>query len=515
MIKQGKLILNSTPNKMLYFPKTEEEKKAMQQKFGWSNEDYRQQIVGGNIQNAVAKPEDFLPFVFRHLSATIVGAGGWKATEFTDAVLKAAASKLTYQPVYVNHEMEVSNIVGVNGEIEYVPKSKADDGTDIPGGLQGAIWIDGLLNQDLTRKLTAYPVPHIQSVSVSVSYNWQPSHTFQDRNGQEDDWEFENLIGTIVEGRMVRRIVTEIIEFYETSLVYLGADPFAKILDENGKPFNIEKSAVVGKNEFSKDPLNSLYKKDGTILLFDESVKENSLLHLKQEFRNSFSKTGNYKEPKQTKFNTMTLQAAVAKKLGKLESEVTPEILDSYSIVTKADFDLMKAAFDAKTVLEGAKTKAESDLAAAKETIVKYEGICKVESIDATKTAIENYGKICKVEDVAELSKEISADQFIHFAKAGKTLFTSKKEECVRLYKLTIGEGKESQSVIDLIKKSNESELNGLLEQYGGKLIDSFGGHCGDCNSTKLVFRSSEAEVVATTTTGKGEETSMAERRRG
>jgi len=233
-MRKGKLVLFRDVSKQLLFaPTTPEEAKKVRSyyskdstSFGWMSPDYRQVILANdNIANAIAKPEDFIAFPFRHLSATIVGGGSWKATEFSEKVLKAAADKFSFNPVFVNHEMETSNQVATNGQIKFVSKSG-----DVPGGLEGPIWVDGLLHPDITRKLTSFPVPTIQSVSVTITYNWEPSHEFTDTDNNVDDWEFEKHIGSIVEGSMVRRIATLIIDSFETSFVWLGSDPFAKIV---------------------------------------------------------------------------------------------------------------------------------------------------------------------------------------------------------------------------------------------------------------------------------------------
>jgi len=264
MKRKGKVTLFNTANNILYAPQFIAKATGKKMNFSWDNEDYRQAIVVPGLENAIAKPEDFIAFPFRHLSATIVGAWSWKATEFTEAVLKAAVPLLKHKPACVNHNLEISNIIGLNGEAVWSPAFK-QNGITIPGGIDAPIWVDGKMHQDITRKLSGFPVPHIQSVSVTVVYEWEPSHTFVNREGDEDEWMFESRIGTMVDGSMVRRIATKIEDFYETSLVFLGADPFAKIFNDKGELINVEKSGIVGKQNFNKEPDATLnhYKKHG------------------------------------------------------------------------------------------------------------------------------------------------------------------------------------------------------------------------------------------------------------
>lgn len=489
MQRTGKLVLLGSYDKhLLYFPHTQEERKKALAEFSWSGEDYRQSGVINNASDAVAKPEDFIPFYFRHLSSTIVGGYSWKATEFSDAVLKKAAALLSKKPVYVNHEMEVGNIVGVNGDIKFVPAQKVN-GEVIPGGLEGAIWIDAKLHTDLCRKLTAFPVPHIQSVSVTVSYNWEPSHVFKDRSGDVDEWEFEYQIGTMVDGKMVRRVVTEIIDFYETSLVYLGADPFAKILDAEGKPINVEKSAVVGAKEFNKDPLSEIYKKANVMYIKDDGIESKNVLHLKSQMKEGFSKTGK-SEPNQKSINDQKMEKfvkAIAEKLGKSAEDLTPEMLEGFSIVKKEELVAFKSEKEARE-------KAEGELLAAKGTIEKFEAICKTEELEA-------------------FGKEVAPAEVRALSKLGSEVLISKRSEVVRLYKLSVGEGKEEQAVVDTLQKAEGAALDGFLKQYGSSTMEQFGGKCSECGSEKVTFRKSEPEGGAGAE--EKEVTRMSERFRG
>lgn len=482
--RTGKLVLqNDFKSSFLFYPKTEEEKKS----FSWANEDYRQSKVAASIEGAVSKPEEYLPFYFRHLSATIVGAYSWKATEFSEAVLKKAASKLTHKPAYVNHEMEIGNIVGVNGQIEFKKSKKLENGEVVPGGLEGPIWVDARLHQDLCRKLTGFPVPHIQSVSVTVTYNWEPSHEFTDRSGEVDEWEFERRVGTMVDGEMVRRIVTEIVDFYETSFVYLGADPYAKILDADGNLINIEKESIVGNKSFDKDPLVDMYKNDNLILIQSQELEEEKLLNLKKSFIAGFSKSGKSEQEtfiKEEEEMEKKLIAAFAKITGKKEEEITPELVEGFSVVSKEDLESYK-----KAELEAAKVE---DLQA---------------KLTAAESTVEKFSKICNVEEIEAFEKEVEFSEVRKMAKYGSDVFAAKREECVRLYKLNVGEGKESQAVIDTINKADDEALGGFLEQYGASLHETFGATCKDCGSKEVSFKSSKEE-------SEEEETEVVERPR-
>lgn len=475
MKKIGKITLIGGANSMIYKPKDGDEVKKFREKFGWVNPDYRQSVVG-DLNNAIARPEDFIPFMFRHISATIVGAGSWKATEFSDKVLKKAVHLIDNKPCYVNHEWEISNNVGTIGEGIFTPAFKASNGDLIPAGIDAPIWIDGKLHTDLCRKLSAYPVPAIQSVSVTIVYEWEPSHEFTNHEGTPDEWEFEYRIGTMVDGKMVRRVATEVIDIYESSFVWLGADPFAKILDENGDPINVEKSAVVGSEHFKKDPLMDHYKKTRHHFIVDECLKKQNVLDLKQHFVSQFAK----REKENTDNNNnnnqnpeeMELKKILAQKLGISEAEVTEDIINKFTFVKTDDYTPMKANHDAFAKLKTDKETAEADLATAKTNLTKY-------------------SKLAKVEDLDTLETEVGLEAVVPMAKYGKGVIDANRKECERLYKLTVEAGKEDQAILDNIAKADEKLLASLITQYGGKVTTEFSGKCNECGSEKITYKQS------------------------
>lgn len=75
--------------------------------------------------------------------------------------------------------------------------------------------------------------PSIHSNSVTVQFKWDKSHP------QMEDNEFYQKLGTYdSKGVMVRRMVTEIVRYLETSLVSHGADSFAQKIGSDGKIIN-------------------------------------------------------------------------------------------------------------------------------------------------------------------------------------------------------------------------------------------------------------------------------------
>lgn len=443
-------------------------KESGMQSFSWDNEDYRQSVVNKDIEDAIPKEEDFLPFPFRHLSATIVGGGSWKATEFPEKVLKPSASKLSYKPVYVNHNLETGNVVAGIGKTKWSAAFKAKDGTEVPGGIDGPIWVDGKLHADICRKLSAFPVPHIQSVSVTVVFEWEPSHVFENRDGSEDLWLFESRIGQMVDGEMVRRVATKIIEYYETSFVWLGADPFAKIHDADGELVNIEESAIVGMEKFDKDPLSELYKKTGRFFIEENCISNENKLDLVVQMNKISEENGtinkietNLNNPKINKKMDEILKY-LAQRLGKKPEEITEDFLKTLSLSPQIDIDKLT-------------------------TIQKAVG-----TIDEYNILVSERDKL--VTDLqGERDAIVASKPMVDFAKAN---LDGAKEKVLKFYRLSLNEKEEDKAAIALIDRAYEendfSTLETLAKQYGGTTISELEATCTGCGSTDITFRTTE-----------------------
>lgn len=169
--------------------------------------------------------EEFIEPMFRLLSACIVSKN-YMPTEFPKNVLKDSMNLLVGQTVNCDHETDVANAIGSVKSVSW-QESYTVDGVTIPAGINGVLKIDGKSNPRIARGINMDP-PSIHSNSVTVQFEWKPSHRF------EKEWEFYDKLGTIAEdGTMVRRIATRIISYKETSLVSHGADPFAQLIKDN------------------------------------------------------------------------------------------------------------------------------------------------------------------------------------------------------------------------------------------------------------------------------------------
>ena len=177
------------------------------------------------------KDEEFIEPMFRLLSETIVSKN-WNPTDFgQNGVLKASMKMLLGQTVNCDHETNIGNAIGAVSQVMW-QESYKDGSFTIPAGINGILKIDGKANPRIARGILMEP-PSIHSNSVTVQFKWDKSHP------QMEDNEFYQKLGTYdSKGVMVRRMVTEIVRYLETSLVSHGADSFAQKIGSDGKIIN-------------------------------------------------------------------------------------------------------------------------------------------------------------------------------------------------------------------------------------------------------------------------------------
>lgn len=400
----------------------------------------------------IPKQEDYYLFPFRHLSATTVGGGTWKATDFSKGnILKKSTPLLAGKPAYLNHVQAVGKAVGVVGETEWVAQYKNQNGDIIPGGIEAPFVIDSVLHPELVRQMSA-PVSPVHSASVTVVFAWEASHDF------EHDGDFYWHIGEMVDDEMVRRIVTEIVAYDESSLVWMGADPYAKSLNDKGEVVNIDRAAAFAKHKLSDDPDKATWSPTKRYYLFD-CLDSEKLLHLNKS-------SIDYQKPKPENDYTMN-----------------EELLQ------------FLAAFFATTpekIKKGEFTKADA------------EKVVTVEALATLRTNSENFTKVSAEKatldtKVVELEKTVGTLKAeVESAKPKISLaddvMKRSKEEAKRVYGIFAG-GKPEKTIEDEIESEVSLEkLEAKIKMFGGKVVTEFGASCTKCGSKEVSFRSSAGE---------------------
>ena len=438
-------------------------------------------------QDIVPKPEDFIEVPFRLLSATTVGAGTWKATDFSDEqMLKKSMEFLIGKPMYKDHETDLDNWIGLVRGVSW-EKSKEQNGIKVPAGINGLVAIDAKTNPKTARGVL---LGSIFSNSVTVEFKWEQSHEF------ESEWDFYDNIGTLgKDGKMIRRVVKEITNYHESSLVWLGADPFAKAITENGELKNIDYGSVY---EYSKMGYSKI-KRATDRELSKEEVKE--LLQSNRKYTVSFAmdekilplvKLGENKENKNDFVNMdKFIQAFIAtfgKQLGITDEKPSEEQLISYLKelqLAKKDEESEKAKELITKVTE--LMKATDEKATDLEQFLKenqFVQATKLAEYEAANTKVSELTK--QVETLTQEAQTLKKD-----AEVGIKYRSAKKEEAIRLYKATVGVDNVQQAVIDLFNKAEDEAIDGLLAQYTKGATEKFSGTCADCGSHNFKFQSS------------------------
>lgn len=198
-----------------------------------SDIDYNTYYPGLTKEDLTPNSEEFIEPVFRLLSSTIVSKN-WNPTDFGQpGVLKASMKLLLGQTVNCDHSTDIGNAIGSVSQVMWQEAYKEGNFV-IPAGINGVLKIDGKANPRIARGILMDP-PSIHSNSVTVQFKWDKSHPGM------DDRDFWNKLGTYDEkGNMIRKVVTEVVRYLETSLVSHGADSFAQKIGEDGKIINPE-----------------------------------------------------------------------------------------------------------------------------------------------------------------------------------------------------------------------------------------------------------------------------------
>lgn len=392
--------------------------------------------------------DEFIEPVFRLISNCIVSKN-YNPTEFPADVLKASMPLLVGQTVNCDHSTDIANAIGSIKAVTW-QEAYSDKGVKIPAGINGVLRIDGKANPRIARGINMDP-PSIHSNSVTVQFEWKPSHQF------EREWEFWDKLGTYAEdGTMVRRIATRIISYKETSLVSHGADPYAQMV-RDGKIINPGYAASVYssfseqiKEKVSNSTRDS-YFFDFKNILHSDTVSNAEVDPLKENSQNSYINPNN-------------------------QSNTMPQELQAFleSLFGEGMLSLG----------EGQTASSEIVLSEVKRLLTENQSLSeKVTASEASVTELQ--------EKVANLEKEAKVNA--SFVQMGQDHFKEVKEATLASYKKLMGE-KEDANILTLIENVDSlSTLLSLKSTYDAQLEEKFPLHCADCGS-KNVNRGSSVD---------------------
>lgn len=389
------------------------------------------------------KDEEFIEPMFRLLSETIVSKN-WNPTDFgQNGVLKASMKMLLGQTVNCDHETNIGNAIGAVSQVMW-QESYKDGSFTIPAGINGILKIDGKANPRIARGILMEP-PSIHSNSVTVQFKWDKSHP------KMGDNEFYQKLGTYdSKGVMVRRVVTEIVRYLETSLVSHGADSFAQKIGSDGKIIN---------PTFAKRTWASYeeYRDDKSKQYFFTDYKSDLSSFQENDTRDSF----NDNDAKDNHSNENNMN----------ELEKFLESLFGDNMLT----------------LEEGKEMNQETVVACIQNLVS--------SRNTLQTSVDNLTteKTSLTEQISNLNAEVA--NLKEMATVGKNHIASLRESAVETYKKLMGENADETIVTMLnAETTGITTLVSLTKDYQARLEEKFPLTCSKCGSKDVNRASSIAE---------------------
>lgn len=417
-------------------------------KFGLfgSNTDYNTYYPDVTPEDVKPKDSEFIEPVFRMLSNCIV-AKNYMPTEFPKDVLKASMGLLVGQTVNCDHETEIGNAIGSVKEVSW-QNAYTDEtmGIEIPAGINAVLKIDAKANPRIARGIMMDP-PSIHSNSVTVQFEWKPSHSF------EKEWEFYDKIGTIAEdGTMVRRIVTKIISYKETSLVSHGADPFAQII-KNGKINNPQYAGATYYSFSDMPPMDEKTLRSKIAYLDFKDIRSNDIMY-------------NTSKPN-------------------YEGNQNPKIQNDMNELQKFLDQLFSDGV--LSLAEGSTPSIEVALSQVKDLVVAKNSLTQ-EKAKADQKISELQG------EVTSLKEQISANQAM--VNIGTSHLSEVRSSTIASYKKLYGDDKVDQNILALLEadSTNIETLLSLKATYDAQLDEKFPMRCANCGSHDVSRASSSIQ---------------------
>lgn len=233
-----------------------------------SDIDYNTYYPDLKPEDLVPKDNEFIEPMFRLLSATIVSKNYYPTDFSLPGVLKASMNLMLGQTVNCDHATDIGNAIGSVSKVVWQEAYKDGD-ILIPAGINGILKIDGKSNPRIARGILMEP-PSIHSNSVTVQFKWEKSHP------DLSDDEFYDKIGTYDDkGELIRRMVTEIVRYTETSLVSHGADVYAQKIGEDGKIVNPKYANRVWNSYSEVKPENNINSTHNTYNYNNNTTNKN------------------------------------------------------------------------------------------------------------------------------------------------------------------------------------------------------------------------------------------------
>ena len=349
------------------------------------------------------------------------------------------------QTVNCDHETNIGNAIGAVSQVMW-QESYKDGSFTIPAGINGILKIDGKANPRIARGILMEP-PSIHSNSVTVQFKWDKSHP------KMEDNEFYQKLGTYdSKGVMVRRIVTEIVRYLETSLVSHGADSFAQKIGSDGKIINptFAKRTWASYEEYRDDKSKQYF--------FTDYKSDLTSYQEKDDTQGSF----NDNDAKDNHSNKNNMNEELLKFLESLFG-------------------------DNMLTLEEGKEMNQENVIACIQTLVssRNELQTSVDNLTTEKTSL--------TEQITNLNAEVA--NLKEMATVGKNHIASLRENAVETYKKLMGD-KVDETIVTMLNAETTgiTTLISLTKDYQARLEEKFPLTCSKCGSKDVNRASSIAE---------------------
>lgn len=409
----------------------------------FSSPDYNTFYPGVSQEDFTPKDADFIEPVYRLLSEVIVNKESNPVDFSINGVLRASTKLLIGQTINCDHSTDIANAIG-SVKHTYWQESYKSGGLVIPAGINGVLKIDAKANPRIARGILMDP-PSVHSNSVSVRFSWDKSHP------KLEGYDFWEKVGTYDEkGELIRRIVTEVECYYETSLVSHGADPFAQKVDDQG---NLNNPKFASRQSYSY--------RTGEVEYYFMDLKTLSKAKVLNNNTMVFNNDSN--NPKTNNSGNMTKEEILALMVGAglLQLAEGKEVNE----------ENVKEAIQA---LIAAKTTAESNVATLKQ---------EKETLDAKVIQLQG--------EINTLTQKVDENKAM--VTLGTDYLTNLRSETVANFKKLHGE-KADENIITLIGTADAKQLLALGKSYTEDLEKKFPMSCKDCGSHNVNRGSASSE---------------------
>lgn len=354
---------------------------------------------------------DFIHVPFRALSACPVQGGIIDFGHRGGQALKAAVGLFNGLTIFKDHDHTVDGWCGLTSGGYW------DETTPgVPHGVNFMLDVDVKADPKVARGLLSGA---LNSGSVTIKFDFEQSHP----DMEEDDFFYK--LGETVDGQVVRALVTEVIRCWEYSVVWQGADSFAKVIGDDGK-----------------------------IIVPGQAT--NSL---------SFQQRQEKK-----KMDLKALAALLGLDLG---TTVTEEAL---TVAVKAQNINAKALADANN----AKTLAETTLTTAQAEVVTL----KTQVAELT-TSVTKATTDLATSQTQATALQTKVTELTPQAADGVKLITDTRSEALRLYNLVEGD-KATEAMRTLINNSTLEVAKSFCASYKDRADQVAPMKCNTCGGTSL-----------------------------